>query len=45
VRALEDMDGIDGGDEVMVPLNMIPISQSDAYYKKLTDKAAIKEIT
>ena len=45
VRSLEDMDGIDGGDEVMVPLNMIPMSKSDEYYKKLTDKAAIKEIT
>ena len=45
VRGLEDMDPIDGGDEVMLPLNMIPISKSDEYYKKLTDISTITEPT
>lgn len=38
IRALEELDKVEGGDEVMLPLNMIPMSKSDEYYKSITTK-------
>jgi hypothetical protein len=35
IRALEEMDPIDGGDELYIPLNMIPVSRMDEYFDRL----------
>lgn len=43
VRALEELDPIDGGDEVMLPLNMIPMGKSEAYYDKISEPTRTKE--
>jgi HK97 family phage portal protein len=43
VRAMEDMDPIDGGDEHYVPMNMISIKYADEFYKKLIATVSSKE--
>jgi len=38
IRALEDMNKVDGGDARFIPLNMIPLSEVDNYMEYLTSK-------